>query len=112
MSLFFIIITIHFVIGALGILFLNRKLQVESREKNWLKYIFYLLVFIIILTSVLINKNGFLGICIIILSVSLLELLTVSKQPCRSLSRNRIVFISLVIFSVLTFFFSLFILLP
>lgn len=112
MSLFFIIITIHFVIGALGILFLNRKLQVESREKNWLKYIFYLLVFIIILTSVLINKNGFLGICIIILSVSLLELLTVSKQPCISLSRNRIVFISLVIFSVLTFFFSLFILLP
>lgn len=112
MSLFYIVITIHFVIGALGILILNLKLPVEARKKNWLKYIFYLLIFIIILASVLINKNLFLGISIIILSGSFIELLTASKEPCRIDLRNRIVFLSLTIFSVLTFFFSLFILFP
>lgn len=112
MRLLFLVITIHFVIGGLGIFLLNRKLAVEARKMNWMKYIFYLLIFIIVLTSVLINKNAFLGISIIILSVSLLELLTVIKQPCKRVKRNRIVFVSLAIFSVLTFFFSLFILLP
>ena len=112
MRLFFLIIGIHFVIGGLGIHLLNLKLVAEARKKNWRKYIFYLLIFIIVLASILINKNTFLGISIVILSASLLELLTVSKLSFESPSRNRFVFISLAIFSALTFFFSLFILLP
>jgi phosphatidate cytidylyltransferase len=112
MRLFFLIIAIHFVIGGLGIHLLNLKLAAEARKMNWRKYIFYLLIFIIVLASILINKNAFLGISIIILSASLLELLSISRLPCRIPSRNRIVFLSLAIFSVLTLFFSLFIFLP
>lgn len=112
MTLFFLIIAIHFGIGGLGIHLLNQKLAVEARKKNWLKYVFYLLIFILVLASILINKNAFLAISIVILSTSLLELLKVSKLPCKSSSRNRIVLISLAIFSVLTLFYSLFIFLP
>lgn len=112
MRLFFLVITLHFVIGGIGIFLLNRKLEVEAKKRNWLKYIFYLLIFIIVLSSILINKNAFLGVSIVILSVCLIELLTVSKLPRKSESGNQIVIISLAIFSVLTFFFSLFILLP
>ncbi len=112
MRLFLLVITLHFVIGGIGILLLNKKLNVEAKKENWIKFVFYLLIFIIILTSILINKNAFLGIAILILSGSLIELLTVSKQPDKNLMREKILFISLAIFSILSFFFSLFILLP
>lgn len=112
MRLFFLVITLHFVIGGVGIFLLNKKLQVEAKKRNWLKFVFYLLIYIIVLTSILTNKNAFLAIAIVLLSGSLIELLIVSKLPCKSLKRNQIVLISLAIFSVLTFFFSLFILLP
>jgi phosphatidate cytidylyltransferase len=112
MSLLFLVITIHFVIGALGILLLNRKLTKEKRKENWLKYTVYLLAFIVILASVLINKNAFLGATILIASLSLFELLKLSKQPGRLNSRNCFVFISIAIFSIVFFFFSVFVLLP
>ena len=112
MKLLLIISTVHFIIGGIGIVIINRRLSVEFRKKNWLKYIIYLLLYIIILASILINKNLFLGICIIILSGSIIELLKLGKQPCKYLFRDRIIFLSLTLFTILTVFFSLFILLP
>jgi phosphatidate cytidylyltransferase len=112
MNLLFLVIAVHFILGASGILFLNRKLSGEQRRKNWLKYFLYLMIFIIVLTSSLVNKNLFLAVTIIISSIGLFELLKLGKQPVRSISRNRIFAITLIVFSVIVFFFSVFVLLP
>jgi len=112
MNLFLLVIAIHFILGAAGILLLNRKLQREQRKKNWLKYLFYLLIFIVVLTSSLANKNFFLAVTIIIASVSLIELLRLGKQSARNSFQNRIFTISFIVFSLIVFFFSVFVLLP
>ncbi len=112
MSLLFLVITIQFVAGALGIKFLNRKLPVDARKNNWLKYFVYLFIFFAVLASALINKNLLLGFSIIISSASLLELLKLGKLPFIGVNRNRFIFISMAIFSVVIFFFSIFVLLP
>jgi phosphatidate cytidylyltransferase len=112
MNLLFLLIAIHFTIGGAGIVFLNRKLPVEKRKSNWLKFFVYLFICTCILASILINRNIFLGIGIIICSGSLLELLKLGRQSAKKPSRNRIVPMALILFSILSFFFSLFILLP
>ncbi|MCX6303251.1 MAG: phosphatidate cytidylyltransferase [Bacteroidia bacterium] len=112
MSLLLIISTIHFLIGGVSLFLINKKLSVEERRKNWLKYIFYLLIFVVVLASVLVNKNIFLGVSIIIFSICLLEILKLSKLPCTYILRDRFVFISIIIFSILALLFSIFILVP
>ena len=112
MKLLLLISAIHFILGGLGIVIINRRLTVEFRKKNWLKYVIYLSLFMVILASILINKNLFLGIYIIILSGSIMELLKLGRKPGNYPYRNYINFLSLALFSVLTIFFSLFILLP
>jgi phosphatidate cytidylyltransferase len=112
MKLLIIVITVHFLIGGAGILFINRKQPHEKRKQNLLKYASYLFIFLVVLSSLLINVYCFTGICLIIFSASLLELLRLIKKPCRSPSLNTIIFIALFIFTILAISFSRFIFLP
>ena len=112
MSLLIIVLSIHFALGGIGISVINRKLDAEKRKMNRVKFLVYLIIFIIILTSILVNKNAFAGMSVVLFSVSLFEILIVGKPNHQTLSQNRIVFISLGIFTLLAFFFSLFVLLP
>jgi|WetSurMetagenome_2_1015567.scaffolds.fasta_scaffold00319_14 phosphatidate cytidylyltransferase len=112
MNLFFLVVIIHFAAGCLAILLLNRKLTIEERKRNWLKFSVYLLIFIIVITSILVNKNLFLACTILILSTSLLEILKLKKLRSENPDRNRAVLLTLIIFSALSLLFSVFVLLP
>jgi phosphatidate cytidylyltransferase len=112
MNLLFIVAAIHFVLGGLGIFIVNRKLDHSGRKMNWLKYFVYLIVFIIILVSILVNKNVFAGLVVIIFAGGLFEILRLGKGSTNIPVRGRIVFMSLLAFSLLAFFFFLFVLLP
>jgi phosphatidate cytidylyltransferase len=112
MRLLLIVITIHFILGGLGIFIINRKLDSEKRKNNRVKFFVYLLIFSTVQSSVIINKNAFAGLSIIIFALGLFEILRLGKLSSRTPLQNRTVFITLAVFSFLTFFFSLFILLP
>jgi phosphatidate cytidylyltransferase len=112
MRLLIIVISVHFLVGGAGILFINRRQPHEKRKQNLLKYFFYLLVFLLILSSILFCKNCFTGISLIIFSSALLELLRLCKQAGRIPSGNLIVFIGLSVFTILAIGFSRFIFLP
>lgn len=112
MSLLLLVIAIHFITGGIGILIINRKLAPEQRTQNLVKFFVYFFIYFVVMASVLINKNVFLGVSIVILSVSLFEILKLDRQQSDNLSRNRFFFISLALFFVICLFFSIFILLP
>ena len=112
MRLLFIVITIHFILGGLGIFLINRKLDSEKRKNNRIKFFVYLLIFLTVQASVMINKNAFAALSIIIFAFSLFEILRLGKLSSRAPSQNTTVFITLTVFTSFTIFFSLFVLLP
>ncbi|HEY5124670.1 MAG TPA: phosphatidate cytidylyltransferase [Ignavibacteria bacterium] len=112
MNLPFLIIVVLFVIGGLGFLIINRKLSPAGKKENWIKYFTYLLIVIIVLGSILINKKIFVGLIICISSVGIMEMMLIGKKSEVDHSVNRIILISLSVFSILLFFFFLFVLLP
>jgi phosphatidate cytidylyltransferase len=112
MSILFIVIAIHIILGGAGIAIVNRKLPAEKRKGNWLKYIVYFSLSIFIFASILGNKNLFLGVFMLISSAGLLELLYLSKQPSNKVFPDRFILVSLALFFILTIFSSVFVLLP
>jgi phosphatidate cytidylyltransferase len=112
MRLFLLVVTIHFLAGALSVYFINKRLTAKTRKENWLKYLTYLLIFVFVLTTALLQKTAFLGCSILIFSAGLFELLKLGRRPCKYSSRNQFIVLSLIIYSSLCMFFSLFVLLP
>lgn len=112
MNLLFFVIALHFAAGALVMFLINRKLDSVEKKRNWLKYFSYLVIFIIVLGSVLADKNVFLGITIIIYSGGLVELLKIGRQTDQNQNGNRILLVSLILFSVIASLFTVFVLLP
>lgn len=108
MKLFLIIITSHFLIGFSGILLVNRKLPDELKQHNLIKYFVYLMIFLVVLSSVMINKNLFLTCMIIIFSIGLFELLNLGKKTGRNPGTGFLV-LSLAIYALICIFFALFI---
>jgi phosphatidate cytidylyltransferase len=112
MSLFYWVISIHFMLGAFGIILSNRKLPPAGKRKNWIKYSVYLLIFLVIMTAISVDRNAFLACVILIASVGIIELLKLNKETNDDVSINRKVFVSIAIYSLIITGFSLFILLP
>jgi phosphatidate cytidylyltransferase len=109
MSLLILVVAIHFLIGGICTLAVNRKLSREAGKQNWLKFVFYLLIYAIVLFSVLVNRNVFMGVSMLIFSGSILELMKLGKQASASASRFHITFLSLSLFSFVASLFSVFI---
>lgn len=112
MKLLLLVIAVHFTAGALGFVVINRRLTPEESRRNWLKYLVYLLIFIIVLGSVLIDKHLFLGVTIFLLSSSLLEILMMGRNRVQGLSGKRVIPVAVSVFSIAGIFFSVFVLLP
>ena len=111
-NLAFIIISLLFVIGGLSFFIINRKLTPGLRKENWIKYFSYIFIVLIVLGSILINKKIFIGLIIFIYSVGIMEMMYISKESNMNYFGNRILLISLGVFSILLVFFFLFVLLP
>jgi phosphatidate cytidylyltransferase len=112
MKILIFIILIHVLLGAAGIAFANKKLPAPERKKNWLKYSFYFLICFTVLGSVFVEKPYFLGVFMLISSVSLLELLKLGKQPQIRFPGRKAITDGLFVFSAVSLLFSAFVLLP
>src|SRR5689334_10942129 len=60
------------IVGAIGMAIANRKATIEIRNSRWLKYFIYILITVIIITSI--GYNFFFWISLIIVLLSLVEL--------------------------------------
>jgi phosphatidate cytidylyltransferase len=110
-NLAFFLIALLFVIGGLCFFIINRNLDPWLRKENWIKYFSYILIVLIVLGSILVNKKIFIGLIIFIYSIGIMEMMHISKESDMHYSGNRILLISLGVFSILLLFFFLFALL-
>lgn len=65
-------------VGAIGMAIANRKATKETRKKRWLKYFIYILITIIIITSI--GYNFFFWISLVIIVASFVELLINNRR--------------------------------
>jgi phosphatidate cytidylyltransferase len=70
------------IIGAIGMAIANRKAPKEISRKRWLKYFIYILITIIIITSI--GYNFFFWISLIIVVASLIELVINNRSNPRT----------------------------
>jgi len=108
----FILIGILFVLGGIGTVLNNRKLDSTGRNGNWIKYIFYFIVVLTVISSVLIDRKVFAGLFIIVSSVGVIEMMCISKKSGPSEGRKKILVLSMFAFNLIFSMFIAFVLLP
>ena len=108
----FSLIGILFALGGIGTVLNNRKLDSTGRKGNWIKYIFYFIVVLTVIFSVLIDRKVFAGLFIIVSSVGVIEMMGISKKSGPSDVRKKILVLSLLAFNLIFSLFIAFALLP
>ena len=68
------IITVYFLLGAIGFYFINKKKPSDIARQNWLKFFTYFIIINILFFSIVIRPIVFRYLAILIISVALYEL--------------------------------------
>lgn len=110
MTLFYIVMSVHFLLGALGVSFYNRKLVRLDQKKNWLKFLWYLIIFSVVTASVMAGKYFFLALSVLIFSFCSIEVLSAAKasETKASGSHSKLTFLVLAVLTFMMFFYSVF----
>ena len=108
----FILIGILFVLGGIGTVLNNRKLDTGGRKGNWIKYFFYFFIVITVISSVLIDRKLFAALFIIVSSIGAIEMMDISNKSGPSDVRKKILVLSLIAFNLIFSLFIGFVLLP
>ena len=114
MTVFYIVMSVHFLLGALGVFIHNQKLARDDKRKNWLKYFGYLIIFSLVATSIISGKYTFLAFSVLIFSFSSIEILKAARigGPEVQITREKITFIALTVLLLLMVSYSVFFFLP
>jgi len=96
----YLVIIVYYLLGTIGIYFINRKKDPESRYKAWEKHIIYFFLVNILFFSIVIRTVVFRYVAALIIAVGFSELI---KLFIESGYRHKLFFLtSLLIFSVLS----------
>ena len=101
-----------FILGGIGTVLNNRKLDASGRKGNWAKYFFYFLIVLTVIATVLIDKKLFSALFIIVSSVGVTEMMDISNKSGASDVRKKILVLSLFAFNLIFSLFIAFVLLP
>ena len=114
MTVFYIVMSVHFLLGALGVFIHNQKLARDDKRKNWLKYFGYLIIFSLVATSIISGLYTFLAFSVLIFSFSSIEILKAARigGPEVQITREKITFIALTVLLLLMVSYSVFFFLP
>lgn len=114
MTLFYLVMSVHFLLGSLGVFLHNKKLIPGDQRKNWLKFFWYLIIFSAVTVSIIGGRYTFLSLSVLIFSFSSIEILSASKTPESKVpgSHGKFTFFVLSLLTVLMFFYSVFFFLP
>ena len=114
MTVFFIVMAVHFSLGAAGVAVNNRRLAPGDQKKNRVKFFWYLIIFSIITVSVISGRYTFLAVSVIIFSLCSIEALSaVNRRGLESTSDGlKMTVILLTALVILMVFYSVFFFLP
>jgi phosphatidate cytidylyltransferase len=114
MTLFFIVMAVHFLLGAAGVAIYNRRLPQGDQKKNWLKFFWYLIIFSIVTVSVICGRYTFLAVSVIIFSLCSTEALSAANGTGLAATYNgmKMTVILLTVLVILMVFYSVFFFLP
>ena len=107
-----ILIGILFVLGGIGTVLNNRKLDASGRKGNWTKYFFYFLIVVTVIATILIDRKLFAALFILVSSVGIIEMMEISNKSGPSEVRKKILVLSLLAFNLIFTLFIAFVLLP
>jgi len=114
MTLFFIVMSVHFLLGSLGLFFNNHKLATDDKKRNWLKFVWYMIIFFVVSASIIGGRYTFLAISVLIFSFCNIEILSVAKNQDASFpgSHRKFTFLVLAVLTFLIIPYSVFLFLP
>lgn len=95
------ILAVYFLIGAIGVLFINRKDQTTAQKKErWIKYLVYL---VLVNTVILLIHSGyFLYLAIVLILIGLYEMICVGKNNFKRLIFSIFIYSFFAVFFVLS----------
>ena len=101
-----------FLLGGIGTVLNNRKLDASGRKGNWVKYFFYFIIVLTVISSALIDRKLFAALFIIVSSVGVIEMMDISNKSGASDIQKKILVLSLLVFNLIFTLFIGFVLLP
>ncbi len=103
----YLVILIYYLLGTIGIYFINRKKDPEARRKAWIKHVTYFFLTSLVFFSIAIKVNLFRYVAVVIIIAGFLEL---TNLYIKSGNRHSLFFVlSLLVLAMLSasfFFFS------
>jgi phosphatidate cytidylyltransferase len=108
----FIFIGILFILGCIGTVLNNRRLDYNGKKGNWIKYLVYHVIVLTVIGTVLIDRKLFAALMIIVSSVGVIEMMVVGNNNELSKLCKKILVLSLALFNIVFALFSAFVLLP
>lgn len=95
-TLLLYIITLYFTIGAIAIIFINRRNKSPENKERWIKYLFYLLVVYVTLFTII--QQWFQWLTVVIIVIGLAEIINAQKK---SKKKNTIISVIALILYIL-----------
>lgn len=104
----YIILVVYFLVGGIVMAIVNKGKEPSFKKKNWVKYFVYLIIVNVLFIFILFWPALFHLLCLVIIAFGFYEILKLTYQ----LKKAKPGLFSLLVFSLLSFFFYYFSLMP
>lgn len=102
----YIITLTYFLLGFIGLYFINRKKESREARKSWIKTITYFFIINILFFSIVINPHVFRYLAVIIIIAGFLELFKLFRES--GYEKKTLYLVSTIIFAMFSFCFFVF----
>lgn len=102
----YIITLAYFLLGFIGLYFINRKKESREARKSWIKTITYFFIINILFFSIVINPHVFRYLAVIIIIAGFFELFKLFRES--GYEKNTLFLVSTIIFAMFSFCFFVF----